>query len=337
MTAIVNFINYQTSQVGQLASIGNKYLLLNNSSSLSGSSLNPETVDALNQSYVKSCFPQKTFIGCMNTGSSVFNVTVRGVDNLDAYLKTLSASLNGSIAKNPSEVNIGILLAETCNVNPQDMISVSVGGVKLCLKIVGTTRTLTQLDSELIIPLETANTLTGNDDLSFVEFTFKSGADRQNSLNSLSVVLPSYVEVVKVQQTSLFLQQSVGETLNFLAVWSMTVYLVVAATSYVVSTRLIADSDYELWMLRAIGAKRVRLFFWVFSFSVLVALAGSVLGLVAGLVGTQVASAGLRWFLQNVQVNTFLEPLQVGQILLFSAVFSAVGCLYPAYRNIHRL
>ncbi|MGD6932909.1 MAG: ABC transporter permease [Candidatus Bathyarchaeia archaeon] len=338
MTAIVNFINSQTTSVGQLASVGNKYLLLNkNSASLSDSTLNPQTVDVLNITTVKSCFSQKILPGSIKTGSGVFNVSIRGVDDVGAYLKVQGATMNGTVAKASFEVNLGLLLAAACSVDLQDYINVSVGSVKLNLQVVGIVRTLTQLDGELVVPLETANTLVGNDDLSFIEFTFKGDVNRQNALNNLSAALPSNVAVVKVQQTSQFMQQSVGETLNFLSVWSLTVYLVVAAASYVVSTRLVIESDYELGMLRAIGARRGKVFFWVFSFSVLISLVGSVLGLTVGLVGTQVASAGLRWFWQSVQLNTFLEPLQVGQILFFTVVFSAVGCLYPACKSVQHV
>jgi ABC-type lipoprotein release transport system permease subunit len=337
MAAIVNFINSQTTQVSQLASIGNKYLVLNKSSLfLSDSVLSTEAIEALNHSSVKSCFSQKILSGTIQTRSGEFNVSIRGVDDVAAYLKAQQASLNGSYAKGSAEADIGLLLGEVCSVNVQDSVYVSVGNVKLSLNVTGTVRTLTQLDSELIVPLQTANVLAGSNDVSFVEFTFKDNVNRQNALTSLSEVLPSDASVVKVQQTSQFMQQSVGETLNFLFVWSIAVYLVVAATSYVVSTRIVIDSDYELGVLKAIGAKSSTVFFCVFSFSVLIALVGSVLGLAVGLVGTQVASAGLRWFWQNIQINTYLEPLQVGQILLFSVVFSTVGCIYPAYKGMQR-
>jgi len=272
----------------------------------------------------------------MHTSSGDFNVSIRGVDDLAAYMKAQRVSFNGSCAKSLTQANIGVLLGEICSVNVQDTICVSFGNVELNLTVTGAVRTLTQLDSELIVPLQTANTLAGSTDVSFIEFTFKDNVNRQNALNSLSEVLPTDVSVVKVQQTSQFMVQSVGETLNFLSVWSMAVYLVVAAASYVVSTRLVIDSDYELGVLKAVGAKGRSLFFWVFSSSVVVALVGSVLGVAVGLVGTQVASAGLRWFWQSVQVTTFLEPLQVGQILLFSLAFSTVGCIYPAFKGMQR-
>ncbi len=337
MTAMVNFVDSQTSAVSQLASVGNKYLIINkNSPSLSGNHLNWETADAVNVSGVKSFFPQKLVEGTLEAGSGRFAVSVRGVENVADYLKFQAASVNGTAAADSSEVDVGVLLAEICSIKVQDMVAVSGGNVTLNLKVSGIIRTQTQLDSQLLAPLETAYALTQNSSLSFIEFSFKDGVNRQTALNSLSVQLPQEASVVKVQQTSQFMQRSVGETLNFLAVWSVTVYCVVAASSYVVATRLIVDSDYELAVLRSIGARKPRVFFVVFSFCVLVALAGSLLGVALGLAGTQVASAALRWLWQSVQVDTFLEPMQVGQILLFSTVFSAVGCVYPAFKSMRR-
>ena len=68
----------------------------------------------------------------------------------------------------------------------------------------------------------------------------------------------------------------------------------------------------------------------------MLALVGAFLGLAFGVVGTQVSSAVLRWFWQGVQVEPFLEPFQVGQILILSVVFSAVGCVYPAFKGTQR-
>lgn len=338
MTAVFNFVNSQTSTAAQLASVGSKYLLLNKTfPSLTPAGLNPQAADTLNASVLKTCFTQKILTGTLQTSQGQFTVSIRGVNDLPGYLKTLGASINGTAAQNVSETNLGVLLAETCQIRPHDNVTVTVGDVKLTLKTAGVVKSHTQLDSELIIPLQTAHFLSGNNELSLVEFTLKSDVNPQNVLNSISAALPSNVEVVKVQQTSMFLQQSTMETLNFLALWSTTVYVVIAASAYIVSTRLIVDSTYELSILRAVGARKEPLFFWVFSFSMLTALAGSVLGLAAGLAGTQAASTGLRWIMQNLQVTTFLEPVQAGQILFFSIASSAAGCLIPAYRSIRML
>jgi putative ABC transport system permease protein len=240
------------------------------------------------------------------------------------------------MAKNVSETDVGVLLANIASLNKNDYANITVGNASLTVKIVGVTRTQTQLDSELIVPIETADYLTGNGNLSFIEFTFKENANRQDAINHIASLLPKDVEVVKVQQTALFLQESTGETLNFLAVWSIIVYVLVSAASYVISTRLIVESEYELAMLKAIGAKRRNLFSIIFTYTMLTAVAGSVLGISLGIVGTQIASAGLRWVWQNIQVAPFLGLAQLEQILALSLLFSALGCIYPALKSTQR-
>ena len=338
MNAIVNFINSQTSAIGQLANVGDKYLVLSkNGVSLSDSQLDRETVNIIeNATELNLVSPQKLLDGNLQTTSGKYAVTIRGVENVSTYLKSQLAYVNGTVAKNINEVNVGIILAKTASVSLQDNANVTVGNTRLEIKIVGIIRAQTQLDSELLVPIETANYLTSNSGLSFIEFSFKGKVNRQEALNRLTALLPEDVEVVKVQQTALFMQESISETLNFLAVWSTMVYFVVAAASYVVSTRLIVESEYELVTLKAIGAKRRHLFTIVFTYTIITALAGAFLGLSLGIAGTQMASTALRWVWQSVQVTPFLEPNQLGQILMLSLAFSALGCVYPAFKSTQR-
>jgi ABC-type lipoprotein release transport system permease subunit len=337
MNTIVNFIDFQTSAIGQLASVGDKYLVLNkNCTSLSDSHISRETEDAFNFSGIGSFFAQKILNGNLQTALGNYTVAIRGVENLTAYLNAQSAYVNGTMAKNVGEADIGVLLAKTAQLNRNDYADVTVGNSSLTVKIVGVARTQTQLDSELIVPIETADYLTNNGNLSFIEFTFKSNINRQDAINSIASLLPKDVEVVKVQQTALFLQESTGETLNFLTVWSIVVYVLVSAASYVIATRLIVESEYELAMLKAIGAKRLNLSSTIFTYTMLTAVAGSVLGIALGIVGTQIASTGLRLVWQNILVTPFLELAQLEQILALSLLFSALGCIYPAFKSVQR-
>ena len=227
--------------------------MLNKSAeSLSDSQLNWIPVNVIkNCTDVKSVYLQQVLEGTLQTTSGKRPVFVRGVENLSAYLKAQPSYVNGTVAANPSEANMGVLLAKACQVNLQEHVNVSVGSARLDLKIVGIVRSQGQLDNEVLVSLETANTLASDGDVSFIEFSFKEGVNRQEALDGLSALLPNDVEVVKVQQTAAFLQQSTGEILNFLSVWSLTVYFVVAAASYVVSTRLTVESEYELVTLKA--------------------------------------------------------------------------------------
>lgn len=338
MYSIVNFINTQTTAVGQLRNVGNQYLVLNKSAkSLSDSQLNWVPINILkNCTDVKSIYPQQVLEGTLQTTTGKRPVFVRGVENLSAYLKAKPSYVNGTVAANPSEANMGVLLAKGCQVNLREHVNVSVGSAVLDLKIVGFVRSQGQVDNEVLVSLETANALASNGDVSLIEFSFKDNINQQEALANLSVLLPADVEVVKVQQTAAFLQQANGEILNFLSVWSLTVYFVVAAASYVVSTRLTVESECELVILKAIGVKRRRVFGLFFSYTVLLALVGAFLGLAFGVVGTQVSSTVLKWFWQDVLVEPFLEPVQVGQILILSIVFSAVGCVYPAFKSTQR-
>jgi len=52
------------------------------------------------------------------------------------------------------------------------------------------------------------------------------------------------------------MQEMNVQTLNFLGIWSLAVYAVVVVASYVIAARLMAESSYELAMLKALGAKR---------------------------------------------------------------------------------
>lgn len=337
MNTIVNFIDSETSTMGQLARVGDKYLVLSkNSTSLSDSRISHNTEYAFNSSEFASVFATKISSGNLQTTFGNYTVAIMGLENVTAYLKAQSAYVNGTTTKNMNQADVGELLAKTISVDKNDYVNVTIGNNSLTVEIVGVTRAQTQLDSEFIIPIEASNYLTNSSDLSFIEFTINASVNRQNAIEHVTSLLPENAQIVKVQQTALFLQESNVETLNFLAVWSIMVYVLVSAASYVVSTRLIMESEYELVMLKAIGAKKPSLFSTIFTYTMLTAVAGSVLGIALGIVGTQIASTFLRLVWQNIQVVPFLDFSQFAQILALSLLFSALGCIYPAYKSIQK-
>ncbi len=333
MTAIVNFVDTQTSAIGQLASVGNKFLVIaRGCSSLDASEISVAVADAFNQSDFSYVAPQKLLPAILEAAGNQYSVDLRGVGNLSDYMKAQSAYVNGSWAKNHGEGNAGALLAKTAGLSKGDYVNVTASGVVMSIKIVGIADSRSQLDSELLLPLETTGTFTGSNNVSFVEFSLKRGINREDAINQLSTALPADVQIVKVQQTAQFLQSSIGEIHNFLAVWSYAVYVLVAASSYIICTRLLVESEYEFSMLASLGTKRRGLFSIVFVYALLAALAGAVLGVSLGIVGTQAASSGLRWVWQNVSVTPYLDFVQVGQIIGLSVVFCVLGSLYPALK-----
>jgi ABC-type lipoprotein release transport system permease subunit len=100
------------------------------------------------------------------------------------------------------------------------------------------------------------------------------------------------------------------QTVAFLNVWSIAVYAVVAAASYIAATRLITESSYELAMLTAIGAKKRLTFTLILAYTITIALLSSILGIALGIAGTQTASTMLRWIMPSVDVTPFPEAEQ---------------------------
>ena len=330
MTAIVNFVDSQSSALGQLASVGDRYLVVNaNSPTLSGSHLAAAVTDAFNHTDFRYISLQRLTDVSLESARGNFSVKQREIGDFSGYLKAQSAAVNGSVAKLEGECNVGVLLAKAASISKGDSVVVHTANSDFSLKVVGIVTAYTQLDSELLLPLQNSTT-----DVSFVEFSLKTTANRTETLTQLADRLPADAQVVKVQQTATFLEASTNEVHGFLAVWSGVVYVLVAASSYVVYTRLVGESEYELSMLKALGAKNRHLFATVFGYALLAGLAGAVVGVSLGVVGAQVASAGLRWFWQNVSVTPFLGAAQVGEVVGLSVLFSLLGCLYPAVKSV---
>jgi ABC-type lipoprotein release transport system permease subunit len=155
---------------------------------------------------------------------------------------------------------------------------------------------VTQTDTEVIVPLETALTLTGqSNSVSFVEFSLKDPNSETKVLNQIVKLLPENHEIVKTQQVAIFAQDINSQIISFLNLWSLAIYAVVVAASYVIATRLVTEAKFELTMFRTLGAKRLFTIKLVFVHTLIVAFLGAVLGLAVGIAGAQVASTVVRW------------------------------------------
>ena len=333
-TSIVNDINSQTETLGDLLTTGNTYLIFSqNSNSIVNSKIDAELADQLNGiADIEYTFPQKIFTATLTASSGNYTALIRGVENVTSFLELRRAYVNGTTAKSETEANVGEILARIVAIDLGDEVNLTVDNTALKVTVVGVVETLTQNDAELIVPMEAIHNLTGNDGkISIIEFTLQEDVKEEAILNIIKF-LPTDVKVVKAHQLKEFMRDMNGQTLTFLNLWSIAVYVVVAAASYVVATRLVAESSYELAMVRALGAKKRLLLTLVLTYIAVVTLLGSILGVAFGTAGTQMASTMLRWIWTNVEVNSFLEPSQVVQTLLLTLASSTLGCLYPAFR-----
>jgi len=334
---ILNYLNLQSETLATLVNPRGTYLIIStNSTAVTDSKIDANLTTKLsNLSYIKHLLPQKILTANLTTNISSHKILVRGVEDINTFLKLRGAYLNGTAPKNWREANIGELLARASSINLGDEISLTLGERQLKLKVVGIFRSHTQSDTELLLPLKTANTLSGNNDtLSIIEFTLKEGTESRKALDQITQLLPEDTKIVQTQQLKTFAQQTNTQVATFLNIWSIAVYAAVAATSYIASTRLITESTYELTTLRAIGARKRLTITLILAHTITIASIGSILGIAVGTAGTQIASTLLRWITQTIDITPFLEAEQALRILFLTLTSSTIGCIYPALKTI---
>jgi ABC-type lipoprotein release transport system permease subunit len=333
--SIVNYLNLQSETIAGLVNPRGTYLILSsNSTALTDSKLSSDLPAKIsNLSYVKNVFPQKMLTANLITNSSM-TITVRGVEDINNFLKSRGAHINGTIAKNWTEANAGELLARALSIKLGDEIGIALGEKNVKVKVVGIFRSQTQCDTELLVPMKTANMLAGNNlTISFIEFSLKDDINSREAISQITQLLPENAKLIQAQQLKTFAQQINMQVVNFLNIWSIAVYVAVATASYIVSTRLIIELRYELSMLKALGAKKHQIFTLMLAYIATIAFLSSILGISLGVAGTQTVSTMLRWILQNVNITPFLEVEQVIQTLLLTFISSIIGCIYPITKS----
>jgi len=334
-SSVINYLDLQAQVLGGLVSPGRTFLVLSGgAASIADSRVDAELARRLSGlSYFEYVLPQRVVKANLTTRYGSNAIWVRGVEGVGSFLKARRAYLNGSVAKGWSEADVGELLARALSISLGDEVGLAVGDRQVEVRVVGVFRSQMQSDAELVVPMEAAERLAGdNDTISFVELSLKEGVDSREAISQLAQLLPEGVRLVQAQQLREFTQQMSMETLAFLSVWSLAVYAAIAAASYVTASRLVAESSYELAMLRALGAKKQAPLTLVFTYTTLVAFMGSTLGVALGTAGTQAASTMLRWIQPSVEVAPFLKAEQALQTLLLTLASSILGCMHPALK-----
>jgi ABC-type lipoprotein release transport system permease subunit len=312
MGSVVNYINSQVEILGGLVIPSKTYIIMSKNSTPSESRVNI-SLEKL-RAVSNKIFPQK-IIQANLTG---FKVRVRGISNM-----SFLTGIKGRTAENIDEADVGKILAKTLNISIGENITLSAKKA-LTVRVVGIIESKTQLDAEIVVPLETAWELSEDRSISLI--LIEDPKD-----DKIRSILPDNLELVQAQCIRDFVQQTNLQTLSFLNAWSIAVYAAVSAASYTIATRLITESSYELTMLSALGAKKRLIFALILCYTTTVSLIGSILGISLGVAGAQIASTLLRW-IKNTGIPPFLDPLQAFQILLLTLLSSVLGCIYPALK-----
>lgn len=336
MNSMFNHFNFQAQALEELVTVGGTFLILSkNSSNLSDSQINPELSGLLKDvADIKYVQPQKILTTSLTMDTVLsYTVLVRGVSDVSDFLNQRRAYVNGTMAKGDVEANIGVILSRSLSVYTGENVTLIFNGNLLNVSLVGIVRTVTQCDSEIIVQMNCVHQLTGNDrKISFIEFALEDGVETEEAIARIRGMLPVDVTMVKAQQLKEFMLEMNNQTLNFLDLWSLTIYIAVACASYIVASSLISESSYELSMLRAVGARRVFFFILILAYTLTVVFIGSGIGVALGLTGTQTVSTLFQWMQLNIEITPFLKLTQAAETFLITLTFSVVGCAYPALK-----
>jgi ABC-type lipoprotein release transport system permease subunit len=324
--SVANYVNLQTEFLERLVQPGRTYLIL----SRNPPSAAEDHVDGglalklRSLSFVERVIVQEVLNAQLTTKAGTYETRIRCVDDLVEFLD--GSYINGRTPRNQGEGLVGEVLARIAEISVGDVVRLDVGGDQLEVRVVGVFTSGTQSDAELLFCTQSPQ----RESAWLIEFSLKEGVDERKAFDQITPLLPSGVEMIKVQQLRKFAQQMNEQTLNLLDVWSLVVYIAVVASSYVVAARLVAESSYELAMLRALGAKRRFIFRLVLTYAMGIAFLGSVLGVAMGVAGSQIVSTVLRWLLPSTHLAPFIEFGQAVKIVLLTLVSSAFGGLRPA-------
>ena len=175
VNALVNNINSQTTLITKLASKGDTYLITSeDSTSLSDSQIPSSIIGQLkNNSDIKYTIAQQTSQATLETNTGNYAITVKGIDDIQAFLKNNRASINGTVSKE-NQANIGIMLAKLASVNKNDLLNLTIASKSIQLKATSITQANQQTDTQITMPLTTLQTITqDNTQISYIEFTLK--------------------------------------------------------------------------------------------------------------------------------------------------------------------
>lgn len=339
-SAIANNLNLQIQALSKLVNPGGTIIIMSRSaSSLTDSKISLEQARELaanleNLTWVKHASIQKILQAKILSPTKNATAYIRLVDNLEDFLKSRNPRLNGTIASSRMEANIGEILAKILSINIGDHITIQHYESQISLKVSGIFRSQTEIDSEIIATIKLLEELTKRNEVNLIEVALNEKSKIQEALAQMGRILPENLMAIQTQQLLEFTKQTIQQTLKFLDTWFIIVYIAIAIASYVITSRLIAESSYEIAMLKTLGASRSLLSTTVILYAMVVALAGSLLGIALGNVGAQVAASALRWIKPSVIIEPILELQQIIPIILLTFTSSLTGCIYPAIKNI---
>lgn len=257
------------------------YIIINSTaSSLMDSILDYDLLkDALERQDVK-ILPQLIAYCRVTKGYESATTIMRGAD-LEQLYKFRNIGLRGSIPKNVSEVNVGILLAERLNASINQYIEVELYGEKYVFKVAGVVRCNCPYDEELLMSIREAWRLMPSltRKAALVELSGRLDIEELKYLN---------VKVLPIQPASEALMNIVESTFNTIRNWAFAISVIVFFSSYFASLKICSDSLDRVKLLKAIGVSKRKIILFMFYKTMIASLISIIVGISSGIVLSQV-------------------------------------------------
>jgi len=317
--SLANFVNLQAESLGSYVPSAGEYILFNGSTP-SESLFNASLAELVRDAGVSRLSLQRLFKVNVSASSCTFEARVRAVDDVGSLLG--GCLVSGSHASGPMEVEAGELLAGSVGLKAGENVSLILqDGRALNVKVSGVFRSNSQLDSELVSSLSLSEEVFGDSRLSLIQLYSEDAS-------KLVKLLPEGFRLARVQASREFVEGLSLQTSTFLHLWSAVACALIAAASYTISSRIIVESEYEVGLLKALGAGGRLIHSTVFLTLLFTALSASILGVSLGLVVAQAASWALSFTFPGMPLQPFLEPLQALSITLLTVSSSAASYMF---------
>ncbi len=299
------------------------YLVINSSAnSLSDSIIEYKLLEDILKHRNVDFSPQ--LIRYCKVGSNAEDVeTVLRGASLNHLYKFRHVSLTGSMPKNMSEGNVGILLASRLNLSLNDYIEIELGDGRHTLKVAGILRCSCPYDEEVLVQLEDAWRLSPDVDgkVTLLEFIGKLGDEELASLN---------LRVMPLQPASQAIENIVESTFNTIRSWALAISVTVFISSYFTSLKMCIDSLDRVLALRRIGFSKRKAALFLFYKASIVSLMSILIGISIGVVSSQVIFRALSLILS---VEAYQPPtLTLNDLSWISAaagMMSITGSIPP--------
>ncbi len=177
------------------------------------------------------------------------------------------------------------------------------------------------IDGMVLVPLATAQEIFNRPGVSTVILAAQSTDKVDNLASAVKTQFPE-LEVMTQKDVADTLNNMASTTHTFMGMINLTMLLVAGVVTLMVMFMSVSERTKEFGMLRAIGASRVKILTMVMEESVIVCLAGSVIGIL------------MSFLLMQVMFGAaFASTDVILRAVIFMTVIGVLAGLIPAYKS----